>query len=191
VVDKAAKAGLVMQALPSDDNVMIYKRHIMMLGVILGRSLFESLLDVIQDQSDPKTRLGTRRGWIDWENLVVGGHIVGCGSPAFQGFPSSLDRLAIQRKREMGSMEMPSYFTLSDEVVSALVDRKFVIIRTRTVTDDTEAHNWESLLPLRPTGGWTKGAPADSHYKLLNLGRIREGRTIDFQCGFLTRLTTP
>jgi hypothetical protein len=127
VVDKAAKAGLIMQAVPSDDNVMIYKRHIMMLGVILGRSLFESLLDIIQVQSDPSTRVGTRRGWVDWENLVIGGHIVGCGSPALQGFPPSLDRLVIQRKREMGSTEMASYFTLDDEVVRGLVDRKFVL----------------------------------------------------------------
>ena len=130
VLDKAARAGLVMQTDPSDDNVMIYKRHILMLGVILGRDLFVSLLGIIQDQSSMLSRVGTRRGWIDWENLVVGGHIVGCGSPAFQGFPSSLDRLEIERKREMGSTEMPSYFTISDEVVSALVDRKFCHYQT-------------------------------------------------------------
>ena len=190
-MDKAAKAGLVMQAVSSEDNAMIYKRHILMLGVILARSLFESLLDIIQNQSDMSTREGTRRGWIDWEHRVIGGHIVGCGSPAFQGFLPSLDRLAIQRKREMGSMTMASYFTISDEVVNALVDRKFVVVRTRVTTDGTEAHNWEALLPLQPTAGWTNGYPIDINYKLLNLSRIREGRTIDFQCGFLTRLTNP
>jgi hypothetical protein len=116
-----------MQTDPSDDNVMIYKRHILMLGIILGRDLSVSLLGIMQDQSSMLSRVGTRRGWIDWEHLVIGGHIVGCGNPAFQGFPPSLDRLVIQRKRAMGSMEMPSYFTLSDDVVRALVDRKFVL----------------------------------------------------------------
>jgi hypothetical protein len=180
-----------MQAVPSDDNVMIYKRHILMLGVILGRSLSESFLDIIQKQSDMSTREGTRRGWIDWEHLVMGGHIVGCGSPAFQGFPPSLDRLAIQRKREIGSDTMASYFTLSDEVVRALVDRKLATIGTRSATDDTEAYDWESLLPLKPTGGWTNGYPTDINYQLVNLSRIREGRSIDFQCGYLTNLTNP
>ena len=127
VLDKAARAGLVMQTDPSDDNDMIYKRHILMLGVILGRDLFVSLLGIIQDQSSILSRVGTRRGWIDWEHLVIGGHIVGCGSPASGGFPPSLDRLVIQRKREMGSMEMASYFNLSDEVVRALVEREFVL----------------------------------------------------------------
>jgi hypothetical protein len=127
VLDRAARAGLVMQRVPSDDNAMIYKRHILMLGVILGRDLFVSLLSIIQDQSSMLNRVGTRRGWIDWEHLVIGGHIVGCGSPAFQGLPPSLDRLVIQRKGEMGSMEMASYFILSDEVVSAVVDRKVVL----------------------------------------------------------------
>jgi hypothetical protein len=127
VLDKAAKAGLNMQTDPSDDNVMIYKRHILMLGIILGRDLSVSLLGIIQDQSSMLNRVGTRRGWIDWEHLVIGGHIVGCGSPAFRGFPPSLDRLVIQRKREIGSMEIASYFILSDEVVSAVVDRKFVL----------------------------------------------------------------
>jgi len=127
VLDKAARAGLVMQTDPSDDNVMIYKRHILMLGVILGRDLFVSLLGINQDQIDPTARVGTRRGWVDWEHYVIGGHIVGCGSPASGGFPPSLDRLVIQRKREIGSMEMASYFTLSDEVVRALVDRESVL----------------------------------------------------------------
>lgn len=127
MLDKAARAGLVMQTDPSDDNVMIYKRHILMLGIILGRDLSVSLLGIIQDQSSMLNRVGTRRGWIDWEHLVIGGHIAGCGSPTFQGFPPSLDRLAIQRKREMGSKDMASYFILSDDVVRALVDRKSVL----------------------------------------------------------------
>jgi hypothetical protein len=127
VLDKAARAGLNMQTDPSDENVMIYKRHVLMLGIILGRDLSVSLLGIIQDQSSMLNRVGTRRGWIDWEHLVIGGLIVGCGSPASQGFPPSLDRLVIQRKRAMGSMEMPSYFTLSDDVVRALIDRKFLL----------------------------------------------------------------
>jgi hypothetical protein len=118
---------------------------------------------------------------------VIGGYVVGRGSPAFQGYKSEMSSLAIERKREPDTM--PSFFILNDKVVRAVVDGMSFDHGNMKDADDVEDQDWEALLPITPTGDWTRGKPSNVIFKPATVSR--EGATLAFNCGYLTRIRLP
>lgn len=81
-----------------------------MLGVILGRILYKSFVEIIIDMGP---RPSTVAAVIDWENKMLGGHLVGCGA-GHEGSQPTLDSLVIQY-RLVKEMDMHKHFIIRDE----------------------------------------------------------------------------
>jgi hypothetical protein len=126
-LDHAAKALHAYEAEPTSERLIAFERHVLFLSAVIGHE-YQHSLQIMMAEEGKFWPHQTGEGGFYWEYLFFGGHLVSVN--AFGGHkgrahnPKKPSYLAICRKQSGQKGRDRSFFVVSDNHITAIVDGK-------------------------------------------------------------------